>query len=270
MGGGKSGGDTTVRYAPYLEHAHGALITLSLAEEKRLMGMGTTPWDGLSYVGVDDAFFSVGYNILDYPSLWDMFGKFVAGLDIETLYNQIYNDMVNGAVTNAVIDAQNVYLQDDIDSVAIPKINAGLRDINAWLSDSAIDAKALIQSQKLKTLSKFSADIKMRAMELALQRWSKHLEWNYRVPDQYKAMNQLYWSSKLDVTNAVGELNSKVLLWNFTIMDHHRQNISALNGAAASSIKGETKFQKFMGGAGGMFSGLSAIFSLFGGSNSNN
>jgi hypothetical protein len=92
----------------------------------------------------------------------------------------------------------------------------------------------------------------------------KHLAWNSQVIEQYRAMNQLFWSTKIDVTNAMGELNSKTALWNFTIMDHHRQNVAALNGAAAATIHGESKFEKIMGGIFSGSSGIGSMFQLFG------
>jgi hypothetical protein len=171
--------------------------------------------------------------------------------------------MVNGVVTNSVITNEAIALQDDIDQVAVPRLNAGLRDINAFFSDSFMDGKALLQATKLKQINKFAADVKIKAMDLALQRWSQHLHWNPQVVEQYKSMNQLYWATKVDLNNAIGELNSKVALWNYTIMDHHRAIVATLNGAAAASIKGESKWQSILGGVMGTTS-LMGQLGMFG------
>jgi hypothetical protein len=181
MGGGKSGGssgDNTIRYAPHIENAHAALLALSVAEESRLLGIATTPWDSVTFDNVDTAFFSVGHTIASNPSLFDTFETFVSGIDIETLYNQILADMVSSQSITDAVDAQGVYLQDEIDSAAWPRIAAGYRDINCVMASAFIDAKTLLQVQKTRVLSKYDSDLRVRAMELANQRYGQHLEWN--------------------------------------------------------------------------------------------
>lgn len=246
-GGGKGGGGETsseVRYAPYIEDAHAALINLSAIENNRLLAKAgedgsTGPYAGLAFDNIDTAFFSSGYTIASYPSLWDMFGKFVAGLSVEALWDQIYDDSVNAPVTDAMITAESALLQDDIDTVALPKMNAGYRDMNAVMSSSFLTARTLIQDQKLKAVAKFSAQVKQHAMDIAVQRWGRHLEWNNHVVEQYRVMNQLFWATKFDLIDATGQLNTRNELWRFTVLDHHRLNVASLNGAVTSKTKGQ-------------------------------
>ena len=247
-GGGDS--DVTIKYADYIHDAHKFLIQNEVygGEKfvKEILDMdiyGSPYYDYAQarpdddparlfpYPDIDDAMFSVGYTITSFPSLWDMYGKFVAGLDIEVLYEQIYEDMVNDPAINAAIGAEATYLDDESNRTSIPKITAGMRDLNAVMSSSFIYAKALIESDKLKMISKFSAALKMRAMELAVQRWAKHLEWNHNTVEQYMRMQQLFWGLRQEWVDKVTEMAKKDKLWPFEVLDCQRIIIATLNGA---------------------------------------
>jgi len=247
-GGGDS--DVTIKYADYIQDAHKFLIQNEVYGGKKFvkeildMDIYGSPYYDYAqarpdddparlfpYPDIDDAMFSVGYTITSFPSLWDMYGKFVAGLDIEVLYEQIYEDMVNDPAINAAIGAEATYLDDESNRTSIPKITAGMRDLNAVMSSSFIYAKALIESDKLKMISKFSAALKMRAMELAVQRWAKHLEWNHNTVEQYMRMQQLFWGLRQEWVDKVTEMAKKDKLWPFEVLDCQRIIIATLNGA---------------------------------------
>ena len=258
-GGGGSGGDTTLRYAPYLEDYHGELLRQALAETNALK-TGLNPYESiytdmgttlpLSTVVLSNSFFGSGYGIDSYPPLWDMYGKFQAGLDVESLWEQIYDSMVNDPVLGAVIEAEDQYLEDDLDQVALPKIRAGMRDMGAVMSSSFIDAVTFMQANKQKTISKFSATMKERAWELTLNRWAKHLEWNTGTITQYMRMMELYWARKFDLTHLISEIGTKYLLWDYTALDQLRAMVGTLNGAAAATqMKGESTAARAVSGA---------------------
>jgi len=192
-----------------------------------------------------------------------MFGKFVGGLDIEVLWSHIYDEIVNDPILDDVITAQSVNLQDDIDTNALPRLNAGMRDINAVMSSSFVFGKSLIMAQKTKAMAEFSATVKLEATNRATQRWAKHLEWNHGVIEQHMKLTQLYWATKFDWVNADEETATREVLWPFTVLDHQRAIVGTLNGAPASAIKGETKFQRALGQ---VLSGASAANYLLGGS----
>lgn len=279
----KSSGDTEVRYAPYLESFHEDICYMSVAVKGAMWDNSPyryyddTFWGNTNSLqnAVDNAYFSAGYIITDFPSLWDMFGKYVAGLDIESLYDQIENSMVNStAIDNAVI-AEDAYLEDDLNQTAIPKINAGYRDIGAVMSSAFIYSKTLLQANKQKVIAKYDADLRMNAMNLAQNRYKLHLDWNQNVISLYSNLNKLYWATKFDWVQAKTEMDTKHYMWDYTILDHHRAIIGALNGAHAAAIKGQSWADKVLSGmsnisgalnaAGSIVSGFSGIASLLNG-----
>jgi hypothetical protein len=252
---GKSGGDgsATIQYAPYLQDNHAELIVAGWSfsgygDNATTDILHQSPYAGIYPDDPTDAVLGVGVALSAFPSLYDMFGKFVAGLDIEALNTQIQNDMVTSPVITAAIAAENVALEDDINQNVLPKMRATLRDIGAVMTSSFMDAQALVEINKQKTLSRFSADIKMKAFEMAQGRWSKHLEWNQHTIDQYMNLIKIYFTLRFDYINAYGETASRDLLWPFTVLDHQRAFIAALNNAYAAGIAGDDKISKVIGG----------------------
>lgn len=257
---GKSDGDATIHYADYLEHAHKRLVNkgddqVALFKDGWIDQLypdgyfanpylddktGTTkPEYVLRYENsVDAGFFGINYTISSFPSVYDMFGKFMAGLDIEVLYEQIYENMVNDPAINTAVASEAEYLDDEVNQVSLPKINAGYRDLNAVMSSSFMYSKTLIESQKLKMISKFSALLKQRAMELALQRWAQHLQWNHGVIDTYGKLNQLYWTESANWFETKTKMVKEIKFWPFTVLEQQRAIVAALNGAASAITPG--------------------------------
>jgi len=117
MGGGKGGSSgsstTTIRYAPYVESYHQAF--LAKISEEALAVVDDSPFTGYTDIDVDTAFFGTGYLISSFPSLYDMYGKFMAGLDIEVLWAQNYEDTVNAAEVDNTVTAEADLIDDDIE-----------------------------------------------------------------------------------------------------------------------------------------------------------
>ena len=89
MGGSSGGGSgegqpsdttTTVRYPQYVEEAHQSF--LELVATYRDAAIDDSPFADWTDIEYSDAFFGSGYTIASFPSLYDMYGKFLAGLDI--------------------------------------------------------------------------------------------------------------------------------------------------------------------------------------------
>jgi len=191
MGSSDSSSDNTVRFAPYLETAHSKLLDRQGVDENAMSFMevfnatlckheGLTdevnerfidsPYRGYEQIDINDSFFGSGYTMESYPTHWDMFGKFIAGLDVHDLWAQTYVDVVQGPEIENVISAQSALLQDDIDTTIMPKFLAGMRDINSIVGASAFVAgKGIIQTAHVKAMSKFASDIRIHAIDISNQ-----------------------------------------------------------------------------------------------------
>ncbi len=267
MGGGGKGSSgsskTTIRYAPYLEDAHEWLLDTTKGYVQSLKD--DSPLDGFATIPVDAGFFGTGYILSSFPSLYDIYGKFVGGLDVDVLFDQIFEDTVNASAVDDLVAAESVSLDDDISTHVIPEFEAGLHDINAINSSAFIMGKALIEADKVKAVSKFSATTRVALIPTATERWSKHLNWNERVPMVYAEFMKLFFATKLDVDRYNYEQLIKDKLWPFTVLDQERAAVGALTGATTTKTKGsESSGGSVLGGILGVASLGIGIAGLFG------
>ena len=265
-GGGKGGnGDTTstVRYADYIEERHKGFLDTIIAS--RNAAIGNSPFANIEDIPHDIAYFGSGYILADFPSLYDMYGKFMAGLDIEALHNEIFQDTLTGPHVDAVVTAERDLMDDDLLSTTLPRFQTGMRDINSVVASTYVVGKAMIEDARTKALAKFDAELRYRLIPVATERWSRHLEWNKAVVTTYAELLKLYFSSKMDIEDHNQETAAKNLLWPFTILEYERAAIGALQGAATTTNKvaGASGFTKAISGAlggaamGGMLAGAS-------------
>lgn len=259
MGGGKSGSSgssSEVRFAPYLEAAH----QQALSEFWTVFAYtkGASPYGDYEQLDIDEGFFgmttadpSVTYEIKNYPSLWDMFGKFMAGLDVHDLWADVYDDVIRGPELENAVQAQSVQLQDEIDTNVVPKFVAGMRDINAVNSSAFIIGKAIIQDAHVREINTFSSKIRLTALQLSAEMWNHHLTWSRGVIASYTEIFKLYYATRLDVDRANLEYPAKDAMWDINLFDNARGILGALSGSPASTGSGNepSQLQKSLGGA---------------------
>lgn len=247
------GGESTIRYAPYLEDFHsgmldygGLMIPVISFIHAFNQSVGASPYGDAEYINTSKGFFGAWaddpntyYAIENFPSLWDMFGKFMAGLDVHDLWADTLEDVVNGPeIANAVVN-QWVTIQDEMDQTIVPKFMAGMRDINSVQSSTFVMGKALMQSQAIKAVNKFMGDLKLHALDLSVTMWAKHLDWNQGVIHTYEDMFKLYYGITTEIDKNSLEWKAKDAMWDFNLFDGVRSITGALNGAAAMQSKNE-------------------------------
>lgn len=268
MGGGKSGGggdsETTIRFAPYVEDEHRAF--LSLISSNVTTALSDSPYSGhesFSY-RVHQGIVGAGYTLASFPSLYDIYGKFMAGLDVEALYNQTLEDLVDNSVINDLVSAESDRLSDELEETALPRYEVGHRDINSVMSSSFVIGKGMMESARVKTVSRFSAELRYKLLPLVNDKWKAHLDWNTNVTRMYTEIIKFYIAATMDVENHDYELNAKRVLWPFTVLDYERAALGALTGAkdVQKDVAGASSGQKVLGGAA---SGAAAGWMISGG-----
>jgi hypothetical protein len=238
-----------VRYAPYVETHHTTF--LDLIKTKVDSVIDDSPFSGYTALEVEDAFFGAGYAISSFPSLYDMYGKFMAGLDIEVLHTQIFEDTVDSPVVEDLVSAESAMMDDDIEINSIPRMQLGMRDINSVMSSTFVVGKSLIEDARVKALSKFSAELKYRLIPVATARWTTHLEWNNKVVGLYAEIMKFYYSAASDVNETNYSMAAKDKLWPFTVLDFQRAALGALQGATntKTDVAGASTASKVISGA---------------------
>lgn len=242
-GGGDASGE--IRYAPYLESAHkehldkvttaiDAVMTENLPNQTNPYG-GYTPFNlSAGFFGKVEGDPEVTYELDSFPSLFDMFGKFMGGFDVCDLWGKMYENVVHGPEIASAVAAHSAILQDDIDTTVLPKFLAGMRDINAIQSTAFVVGKGLIASAHVRGVNEFQSKIRLGAIQMTANLWSKHLDWNRDVINMYGEFFKLYWAAKLDVGKMDMEFDVKDKLWDLGVLDHGRAAIGALSGAPAA------------------------------------
>jgi len=255
-GGSSSKSKTYIRYAGYVEENHEEFLNAVAAF--RVGATGRSPFadynsDFLESQNTlfESAFFGAGYYISSFPSLYDMYGKFMAGLDIDSLYDQMFEDTVNAPEVSNLVSAEAALYDDDINTNVLPRFLAGMRDINAVQSSSFVIGRSIIEDSRVKAVSKFSAELKYKLIPVATERWKAHLEWNKGVVLTYAELTKLYFAAKMDVVGFNYEMAVKDILWPFTVLDYERAALGALQGAAktTSDVAGSSTAGKAIGGA---------------------
>jgi len=236
-GGGFSYSVNEVRFPDYVESAFKDLAYKTKTNVTQ--AINASPYWDYPPIDVDLGFFGTGYALGSFPSLYDMYGKFMAGLDVGALFKETFADTLDSPEVNNIIKVQSTAMDDEIEKTTLPRFKLGMRDMNAVMSSTYIVGKALIEDTKVKALTAFSADLKGRLITVANQRWSTLLNWNKAVIEDYTNILQLYLQIKVDVDNNNYTMKTKDVLWPFTVLDFERAAVGVLAGAAGSAgVKG--------------------------------
>ena len=250
-GKGGSDGDSVVtqRYAPYVEDRHKSFLDAAAGYRTALTD--DSPFVDYEDIDIEDAFFGAGYAISSFPSLYDMYGKFMAGLDIDVLYSQIFEDTVNAPEINDLVAAEATLLDDDIEANVLPPYLTGMRTTNSVMSSTFVIGTALIKDTRVKLIEKFSAELKYRMIPVVSDRWKAHLGWNKDVVMNYAEIMKLYFSAKMDTDDINYTMAAKDKLWPFTVLEYERAALGALQGATTttSDVAGASHAQRAISGA---------------------
>jgi hypothetical protein len=255
MGKGVSDSETTVRYPEYLEDAHKVHLEKVTTWVDSLVGV--SPFTSYTSIlsDVHDAFFGAGYIISDFPSLYDMYGKFMAGLDIEVLFDQIFTDSTQGTIIDNLVSVHAGILSDDVAQEAYPRFNTGLRDINSVMSSTFAVGRAMIEAQRVKEVSRFDAETRYRMIPVAVTRWQTHLQWNRDVINTYLKMLEGWVKVRSDLISQDFEMAEKDSMWPLRVLKHEGAAIGILTGA--TSTEEETPLWRHI------LSGVLGVASIF-------
>jgi hypothetical protein len=250
---GKGGGatSTTIRYAPYVEDQHWLVLYNAQKAVEAFNGVLSpfSTWTRATW-DIESAMLGTGILLTSYDSLFKVFGDHLHNLDIDALYDDISAEMLNGAVVNDLISSENTDLSDNIIQEVLPRFETGLRDINSVMSSSFVVGRAIIETSKVKAITRFSAEIRSRILPIVTARWETTLNWNKAVFSTYADLMKLYIAQKMDVENHKDEIESKDQLWTLTILHNWAQIVSSMSGSqtTTSEVKGASGVQKILGG----------------------
>lgn len=274
MSGG--GGETRVRYAPNIETAHSKYIdgtpttSITHAINRALTSasggfynsdngtkIGLSPYGDYNFEDIREGYFGVvpgddqntTYDIKNFPSMWEIYGRFLPGVDVLKLWGDIYDDTIHGPELDNSIAAQAQLIQDNIDENILPRFYAGMRDINAVQSSAFIVGKALIARGNVTALNDAITKIRLAAVNLSGVIWARKLDWDRDVVTIYQGMFRDFYASDMDHEAERLDFRVKDAIWDVEVIDNARAMIGALNGAAAATEKRVSKGARIASGA---------------------
>ena len=226
MGGSSSSDKTTViRYAPYIEGYHSDFLATTRA--RRQLAIDASPYDDYMDLDYSDSFFGLGYTLSNFPSLYDMYGKFMSGFDIEAIWPSIFNDSISLDESNAAVTAEMEIYDDVLSRVDIAEFSRQARTLNIVGSSTFIVGKANIEGKRVKKLSARNAETQFAMLAIMNDRMSDRLNWNKAVIANYSLYIKSYYdvAAQVDTTNY--RYTSKDSLWPFTVLDFERAALGA-------------------------------------------
>ena len=232
-------GTSAIRFADYVEAKHSSFLEETQAQ--RITAIPDNPFDGYTDIEVDDAFFGASYTISSFPSLYDMFGKFVAGLDVEALYTQSLETATNTPEINDLVTAESTLLDDDIEANILPRFELGARDINSVMSSSFVIGKSVIEEARVKSIAKFSAQLKYNMIPISVDLWKTHLTWNTNVIINYLEVMKIYFATKTNIDSTNYGMAASDKLWPFTVLKYEGAALGALTGTGEGATTSTTK-----------------------------
>ena len=248
-GGSSSGSSTTtIRYATYVETLHADF--LNNVQWNRINAITWNPFNNYVNINADYMFFGA-LTIASFPSLYSVFQDFMYDHDIEASWNTIFENTINSPIVNDLIVAEAAMMEDDININSVPRLQTGMRDINAVMSSSFVIGKAIIDDARVKSVSRFSAGLKHALIPVATSRWSTTLEWRKGLVGLYSELLKFYISAKTDIDEINYAMSAKKVLWPFTVLDFERAALGALQGATNSKtdVAGASTTAKVLSGA---------------------
>lgn len=256
MNSGGGGGcdyepESIVKYAPYVEEKHKSFLNTAYLHRSRLID--DSPYNELTKVEIESAFFSVGYVLSDFPALYEMFGKNMAGLNIEELWDDSLEDTLLSDIITALSNAEAEILDDDIETKILPELSLAMWNANAVTTSTFVIAKANVEKARTLTMGNFNNNLRYTLLPDVQNLWNQKLNWKRSLIEQYARIMKLYYLNKLNVNKFNYGMSIENKLWPFIVLDWERSALGALQGARSSTSgfkkDGASDLESALGGA---------------------
>lgn len=228
----------TMRHDPVVESYH--QIFLQQVWTESYTALAANPYAACTFEDdVQEAFLGLGYTISNFASLYDMFGKFLAGFDVEAIW-----EILSPTEIGAFIAEQVERLDLVIDTKILPTFQLEMRTANAVMTSSFVLGKSLVEDKRLKQRSEIALEASASLFKVSDDKMQKVMNWNLTVIKSYAKTMRDFFSTKMTTDDARYGLLVKNLLWPFEVLDYQRKAVAAFHPVSAQSIKTETQATK--------------------------
>ena len=244
MGGSSSQNlsSETRRYAPYIEAAHNNFFTVMSAS--RDVALAANPYDGYTFDTIDNEFFSIGYVMANFPSLYETFGKFMAGLDIDALWRKAVDAILTPDEIKQNISEQSDTLNRKLEIESLPEHQQKMRDLNAVQSSTYCVGKAMLDDKRVKQIGQISFEETSKLIPELEKHWLHNLNFNADVVKKYALIMKNYFMSRMTTDEGHYHKAAEDALWPFKVLEYNRKGLFALAPNTLTSIRQQTMFSQ--------------------------
>jgi hypothetical protein len=230
MGGGGSSSSSvtskTNRFAPYIEARHSDF--LETVYEQRASLITESPYGEYEALDTDTAFLGAGLALGNFPALYDMFGKYMSGLDVEELWSTTFAQVLEQDGTST-LDAKGDLAEDDLLDGRV-QFFVDARQLNIVTSSSFIIRSAQTENAFIKYLAKISLQEKSDLLTASHNESVAKLNWNKSIITAYMLSMKYYFTATTDSVDTNSRKAAEDLLWPFMIFDFERSALGAMQG----------------------------------------
>ena len=225
----------TFRFAPYIESRHESLLSSIVATRTDIIT--DSPYESYTDQDVNTAMFGVGYLIADFSSLYDMFGKFMSGLDLESLWDTAFSTQIEADEIDEVTTANLALLDENMLKTDITDFKLSARDTNSVACSSFTIGITNVERDKITQLANMSMEVKSRMLVLTTTFYNSLLNWQKSAIDLYAEIMKSYYLFAINVAETNTRFAFLDIIWPFTVLNFER--------AALASLVSKASFNKY-------------------------
>lgn len=228
MGSSSSGSSTKeIRVAGYIEDHHKSFLDIGWAYCIALDDL--SPYASYQDIDTYDGFFSVGYTLSSFDSLFELFGKQLAGIDIDSFANDIFKDILGANESNAAIEADRDIYRDDLELTSVPQHCLNFRDINAVNSSSFVVGTANIECDILTKFSALKLKLQTELIPEAQKRLAGLLNHDKNIVTNFALALKRYYGDEQLASGMNYRQAYRDDLWALDVYNHMVPNLAAVS-----------------------------------------
>lgn len=213
---------TLIRYANYVESSHSKLLNTVRTYRDQLMDHSESPYLSVDSLDAEIAFLGTGQCLSDFPSLHDMFGKFMAGLDIDSLFSELFSDTLAVPEIDALTEANTNLIDDNFIEDLVPKFTLAMRSLNTVMSSSFVIGKVALEDRRVRLRPNLNAALRYPLIPTITKRWIDSLNHKKRVIFSYAFSLKQQFLTETDTDRYNYRLTTRHNLWPFAILEYER------------------------------------------------
>lgn len=215
------------RNAPYIESAHTNMLTVAYANV--LTAISNNPYDDYTEYDANDGYLGIGFTLASFPSLYDMFGKFLSGMDVESMLDKALDKFLNTDETENQMEGEKTIYDEGLSYQTRPQLCLAARDGNFVASSSFIVGAAQIEDQRIKDLATRKAEIQFALLPELNKHLNDYLNWQKNAITSYALTMKSYYTCQFNSDTMNYRMAYSDILWPLYVADYMVDYLSTLD-----------------------------------------